>query len=190
MLNLARVFNVTEAQVQTMRDEFEFHAGEEFAYRWNLIVNAVEDVLATGEFDPEKMKMLDIFIGFGVDGMYFHLGELTVNLEVNAKVDDTDIVFSVWHEFGHVLDWVHGVLWCEETEEAIFMCFNGWRKTTYDIMLENNREDYTDGERHVKYATMPHELSANVYAYLNCGTKPADEMLAISYELAKTVVDG
>ena len=99
---------------------------------------------------------------------------------VNPEFTEEDIVFLVWHEFGHCVDHKMNKLLLKFQRNRWIVTF----KTDLDNYYERRAEDAAFLPIEY-YCRLPEEASANAFAVLHCGLKDAPENHVPHWEAGK-----
>lgn len=192
MINNHRVQKLVDVSLSS----FNFYSDDTIT---NLVLDAVHEVISKEPGLSEYLKENDWLI-MGYDAASYFMGNrheqscdlanhvLYFMIPFDTPLTIEDIRFIVYHEFGHLLDLKNGryeLKVRDDNDHDVF--FDGVmidNENYYRLAAEiaNNPEF---GSADYEYHSMPEELSANLYAFLNSNVIPHDISLKLGYDIAK-----
>lgn len=117
--------------------------------------------------------------------------ELKINIGGQGEI--SDIIFTIYHEFKHVIDIASGKLQFKESILGHNVYYDGElslspleKMKTYaelDRKILNSRD--LEMMKHEIYCQYPHELAANVYAAMHHTEETCDEFMKISQRIGR-----
>lgn len=154
---------------------------------WRILVILDEVMQKFPSVPWDKLKITS-YKNNGYGGYFVHK-PFALNFYVSPWITNKDLRFLVYHEVGHLLDYVHGDMQVDEENRVFFKGKLQSAEFANDILAEANMHELNCNDEDAKfmirvYASLPSEYSANCFAVAHCPYIPDDGNFEIMYKVA------
>lgn len=170
-------------------------------YLMNGYVDIIKALLTKHETSFDGYSIRIVLINEDADMSFCKTySSKVIDIVLGANSPVPDVIFSIYHEFKHALDFADGrLVMIDIGNDGVYETWfdnqhsfrSDMKKSMFDDIMTacGNDETKAELEYHKIYASVPHELSANVFAAKHCVASPVESFLKISYETGLTYVD-